>query len=79
MIFFNRGIYNFNAGIFIDLSKACDTVDHNIFFDKCFHHGIRAVAHNWLSITATGILSKAVNTRCLNSLKHFFVILTLLK
>ena len=34
-------------GIFIDLSKAFDTINHIIFIDKLVYYGIRAVALQW--------------------------------
>ena len=38
---------NISCGVFVDLQKAFDTVDHQILLTKMNHYGICGVSNNW--------------------------------
>jgi hypothetical protein len=48
----NEGKYC--AGLFVDVMKAFDTVDHEVLLSRLYDAGVRGVAHRWFTSYLTG-------------------------
>ena len=52
----------FSCGVFIDLKKAFDTVDHKILLDKLNYYGLRGIDNQWLSSYLTNSTQTEINS-----------------
>jgi hypothetical protein len=60
-------------GIFIDLAKAFDTVNHSILLRKLEHYGVRGIALQWFA----DYLSRRKQSVCFNNVSSSLMNITL--
>ena len=58
------------VGVFLDLSKAFDSIDHDILQSKLFHYGIRGIPYDWFKSNSTNRQQQVMCQNVLSNVKY---------
>ena len=58
------------VGVFLHLSKAFDTIDHDILLSKLFHYGIQVVPYDWFKSYLTNRQQQVMCQNVLSNVKY---------
>ena len=61
------------VAVFLDLSKAFDTIDYDILLAKLFHYGIRCVPYDWFKSYLTNRQQQVMCQNVLSNVKYIDV------